>query len=100
VLKWLEEKGRCPYDASACASAAGRGHLEVLKWLRAKGCPWNWTAVKYAVNNGHFEMVKWLIANGCPFEPPEDDDPAWLCHGAARGGHLEMLKWLREEQGC
>ena len=75
-----------------CNGAAGRGDLEMLKWLRAKGCPWDkWTCAN-AAKGGHLEMLKWLRAEGCPW-----DEGA--CAWAALRGHLEVLKWLQAE-GC
>ena len=38
----------CPWDDWACAKAARGGHLEVLKWLRAKG----WTIARVDVRRG------------------------------------------------
>ena len=30
-----------PLEREACAIAAARGHLEVLKWAREHQCPWD-----------------------------------------------------------
>ena len=49
-----------------CGEAAGRGDLEVLKWLRAEGCPWDEAACRFAAFGGHLEVLKWLQAEGCP----------------------------------
>ena len=74
------------------AKAAGRGDLEMLKWLRAKGCPWDkWTCAN-AAKGGHLEMLKWLRDNGCLWS-------AGACASAAFRGHLEVLEWLRAA-GC
>ena len=35
-----QEKLSKLWDKDTCSWAAFRGHLEVIKWLRAKGCPW------------------------------------------------------------
>ena len=91
VLKWLRER-RCPWDERTCASAAGGGHLEVLEWLRTQGCPWDERTCTSAAHKGHLEVLKWLREQGCPWS-------IFTCASAARGGHLEVLKWLRE-QGC
>ena len=45
--------------------AAENGHLEVLKWARAKGCPWDDNTCAWAALNGHFEVLEWAEANGC-----------------------------------
>jgi hypothetical protein len=43
------------------------GHLEVLKWARAKDCPWDEKTCAYAAKGGHLEVVKWARENGCPW---------------------------------
>ena len=48
-----------------CEEAAGRGDLEMLKWLRARGCPWG-AGTAGAAGCGHLEVLKWLRAEGCP----------------------------------
>ena len=91
VLKCLRAEG-CPWDELACAEAAGGGHLEVLKWLRAEGCPWDEWACAKASQSGHLEVLKWLLAEGCP----------WNRHaskGAAENGLLEVVKVMQAE-GC
>ena len=51
----------CPWDKYTCALAAKRGHLELLKWLRANGCPWNQQlAIEWAEMRGHTEVLQWL----------------------------------------
>ncbi|ETI31986.1 hypothetical protein F443_21129, partial [Phytophthora nicotianae P1569] len=78
-------------------AAAGKGHLEVVKWLhgnRYRG--WTTDAMDDAAGNGHFEMVKWLHTNTkveCTKRAMDD---------AARNGNLEILKWLHtnRSEGC
>jgi hypothetical protein len=49
--------------------AAGKGHLEVVKWLhkhRSEGCTTK--AMDRAARHGHFEVLRWLHKNrseGC-----------------------------------
>jgi hypothetical protein len=81
---------------NTCASAAGGGHLEVLRWLRRRDCPWDplnpnggRDCCAYAAEGGHLEVLQWARGHGCPW-----DDKT--CAGAARGGHLEVLQWARE----
>ncbi|EEY69090.1 uncharacterized protein PITG_05273 [Phytophthora infestans T30-4] len=78
-------------------AAAGKGHLEVVRWLHANRYRgWTTDAMDDAAGNGHFEMVKWLHGNTkvkCTKRAMDD---------AARNGHLELLKWLQtnRSEGC
>ena len=91
VLKWLRSEG-CPWDASACRSAARGGHLEVLKWLRKEGCPWDERTCERAASRGHLDVLKFAYENGCPWNEE-------TCEKAARGGHLDVLQWAIDN-GC
>jgi len=75
VLKWLRSEG-CPWDASACRSAARGGHLEVLKWLRKEGCPWDERTCERAASRGHLDVLRWAIDNGCPYKVNNNTRPA------------------------
>ena len=50
VSDWKWERGMWP---RLCKEAAGRGDLEMLKWLRAKGYPWDANACAKAAGDGH-----------------------------------------------
>ena len=65
VLRWARARG-CGWDEETCAAAAKGGHLEVLKWLREHGCPWNASTCARAAEGGHMEVLRWARANGCP----------------------------------
>ncbi|WZN61835.1 ankyrin repeat protein [Chloropicon roscoffensis] len=93
VIKWLRAKG-CPWDVETSFMAAYGGHLELVKWLRAKGCPWNEKTSSNAAHGGHLEVLQWLRAQDPPC--PWDDD---VCYYAAGNGHLDVLRWARR-QGC
>jgi len=89
----------CPWDCdeSAVASAAARGHLEIVKWLREQQsppCPWDEWAVRSAAAHGHLEIVKWLREQQSP-PCPWDESAVEV---AAYNGHLEIVKWLREQR--
>lgn len=66
VLQWLKANG-CPYDASACAVAARKGHLEVLQWCRNNGFPWDERVCSAAALRGDYEMLTWARSRGCPW---------------------------------
>ncbi|WZN65876.1 putative ankyrin repeat protein [Chloropicon roscoffensis] len=93
VIKWLRAKG-CPWDKSASNSAAEGGHLEVLQWMRAQDppCPWDMRVCDYAAGNGHLEVLRWARSQGCPWNK-------YVPWAAASNGHLEVLRWARS-QGC
>ena len=92
ILKWAILEKDYPWNEGTFDSAALRGHLEVLQWLRAIGCPWDEDTCKNAARAGHFEMLQWLRANGCPWD-------FMTCSSAAGEGHLDVLQWLRAN-GC
>ena len=82
------------WDDQTCCLAAFHGHLELVKWLRAKGCPW-WTLTSAdAAFGGHLEVLQWMRAQDppCPWDK-------YVCHFAAQKGHLDVLRWARS-QGC
>ena len=54
MLQWARANG-CPWDEDTCASAAKRGHLEVLKWARENGCPWDENTRRLAAEKGYVE---------------------------------------------
>ena len=59
VLKWARANG-CYWDYTTCAAAAQGGRLQVLKWARENGCPWDQTEIcDYAAGRGHLEVLKW-----------------------------------------
>ena len=82
---------QCPIDTSACAYAAGKGHLEVLKYLHEEvKAPWgSWTAVG-AAKNGHLHILEYLVER--EYDKFEENP----CEDAAMFGHLDCLKYLHE----
>ena len=93
VIKWLRAKG-CPWGIAASANAAYSGHLEVLQWMRAQGppCPWDSYVCYYAAEHGHLDVLRWARSQGCPWDGRAP-------RAAALWGHLKVLKWLIKE-GC
>ncbi|WZN61834.1 hypothetical protein HKI87_04g33690 [Chloropicon roscoffensis] len=91
VIKWLRAKG-CPWGTATSNNAARGGHLEVLQWLRAQDppCPWGLGVCYAAARKGHLEVLRWARSQGCPW------DKKVPC-AAARGGHLELLQWMRAQ---
>lgn len=91
ILKWLKAIN-CYYDIenpSCSMHAAAYGHIEVLTWFKENGYKWDAGVCKYAAKNGQFETLKWLKENNCPWNSS-------VCDMAAANGHLDILKWLKE----
>lgn len=78
--------------ADACALAAARGDLDLLRWLRKHDAPWDASACAAAAERGHAACVRWLVRKGCAAD-------ARACEGAARAGQLALLQELRGA-GC
>lgn len=67
ILKYLHDHDFL-WDEWSCAYASKNGHLEVLQYLRENGCPWNRYSAIYAAERGHREVLKWLKENDCPWD--------------------------------
>ena len=89
VMKWLRAKG-CPWGTGTSRSAALGGHLEVLQWMRGQDppCPWDSRVCYWAALGGHLEVLRWARSQGCPWD-------GRVTRAAAEGGHLEVLQWMR-----
>jgi hypothetical protein len=88
-----------PWDSQIIsASAAGEGHLQLLKWLRQPDkkegqCPWDEWTCAYAAKGGHLEVLKWLRQPDKPEgQCPWDTRACWY---AAEASHRDVLLWLR-----
>ena len=92
VMKWLRAKG-CPWGIQTSCWAAQGGRLEVLQWLRAQDppCPWTSSVCSSAARQGHLDVLRWARSQGCPW----DERAPWA---AARNGHLKVLNWLIKEE--
>ncbi len=52
----------CPISVLACANAAARGHLEVLKYLREEvKAPWDAETAEWAAKYGHLHILEYLV---------------------------------------
>lgn len=96
ILEFLLAEGY-KWGGSVCAYAAGRGHLEALKWLHVKGCKWEVdffeanACVRAALEN-RLECLEFAHEHGC----------SWCgstLRAAAQGGSLECFIYAAE-QGC
>jgi hypothetical protein len=91
VLKYLRSIESC-WHSDTCLAAARNGHLDVVKWCHENGCPWDSRTCAWAARNGHLDVLRWCRENGCPWNE-------YTCHFAAENGHIHILKWCRQN-GC
>jgi len=80
-------------DPGVCAAAAGGGHLELLKQLRACGFPWNSDTCAEAIEGGHLAVLQYARAEHCPWSSVA------LNQAAARPDSIDMMRWMCEN-GC
>ena len=81
----------CPIDEGACAEAAEKGHLEVLKYLREEvKAPWDYDTAEWAAKNGHLHILEYLV------ERKFDKYNEWACTLAAKFGYFDCLVYLHE----
>ena len=97
MLKYCFSNG-CPYDEGmSCKRAAGRGHLDCLRFLFDKVEPSRKTEENMVVNaacSGHMDIMKYLVEE----RKIADDAVKIRCVStAAMNGRLDCLKYLIED---
>jgi len=99
LFVWAREELHMPKRADSAAVAARGGHLDVLRWLRAKKGQYIYSQTYYicktAAEQGHLHVLEWLWTNRPPVCQPYWDARTFLA--AAEGGHLNILQWLRAQ---
>jgi hypothetical protein len=70
------------------ASAAEKGSLDIIRFLRRKKFPWHKRTCSSAARGGHLDVLQWLRKNHCPWDEN-------TCRSAAANGHFNVLKWAR-----
>jgi len=81
----------CPVSEDACAHAAAKDHLEVLKYLHEEvKAPWGSGTAALAAQNGHLHILEYLDER--KYHQYSKD----ACSMAARNGHFDCLKFLHE----
>ena len=80
------------WNEDTCAYAAGKGHINCLRFLHENGVPWDDFTCNYAAERGHLECLRYAHENGCPW----DED---TCSSAAGNGHLACISYAHEN-GC
>ena len=79
-------------------AAAERGHLDVLRWAKARGAPWDARVVIMGARGGHeeahLEVLTWVRAETkCRY-----DDT--ICRAAAAAGARYVVDGMRDRCGC
>jgi hypothetical protein len=87
----------CPYgDQELCGNAAGKGHLDCLRFLFAKVKPSRETekdAAETAAQYGHPDILKYFVEE----RKISDDAKTGCVLYSVRKGHLDCVKYLVEE---
>ena len=92
VLRYLHHDLELNWNETTCATIAGEGHLDCLKFARSHGCNWDKSTCERAARGGHLSCLIFAHTNGCDW-----DDVT--CAESARYGHLPCLQYAHEN-GC
>lgn len=89
-MEWLVANG-CLVDESVFAAAAGDGHFDLMKHMRANAntYPWDHTTFESAACFGNVEILQWLQDQGCPWTNS-------VFIGVMAGEQLPALKFLMD----
>ena len=68
MLKWLVENG-FKFAADAITEAAKNGHLECVVYLRERGCNMTPNVSRAALDHTNMHVLRWVIENGCQWDP-------------------------------
>ncbi len=85
-LQWLRTERAAPWDESVCAAAAHGGHLSLLQWARKAGAPWNASVLQNAAKGGHFATFRWARGAKAPWDGK-------VLRTAAKYGSFEIFRW-------
>jgi len=124
-LKWVREEKKCEWDKKTTVTAAYNGNLEMLKYCFANGCPYEETQLcVQAAGRGHVDCLRFLFDTMKPSRETEkiaaaeaafegqldilkylvkerkiSDEVKVICmEQSAEGGHLDCLNYLVEEE--
>jgi hypothetical protein len=124
LLKWVREVKKCEWDEDTIQEAAFVGNLEMLKYCFAHNCPYDETkACLVAAGKGHIDCLRFLFAKVKPSRETEkvtartaaaygqldilkyfveerkvpDDEKAECVLQSVRKGYLDCLEYLVED---
>jgi hypothetical protein len=124
LLKWVREEKKCEWDEWTINGAAYKGNLEMLKYCFANGCPYDEKrSCRQAAGKGHLDCLRFLFNKVKPSRKTEKDaaetagyyghldilkyfvkerkisdaiKTACVLHSVFKG-HLDCLKYMVEE---
>ena len=74
LLEWVREVKHCDWDKKTIDQVAYIGNLEMLKYCFANGCPYDeTTACRVAAGKGHIDCLRFLFAKVKPSRETEKD---------------------------
>ena len=82
-LKWAREVKQCEWDEWAINAATAKGNLEMLKYCFSNGCPYDEEAsCKQAAGKGHLDCLRFLVDK---VKPSRDTEKEAALQAAAYG---------------
>ena len=82
-LKWAREVKHCEWDEKTITMAAVKGNLEMLKYCFSNGCPYDEEAsCKQAAGKGHLDCLRFLVDK---VKPSRDTEKEAALQAAAYG---------------
>jgi hypothetical protein len=74
LLKWVREVKKCEWDKKTIDQAAKIGNLEMLKYCFANGCPYDEeSACLNAAGKGHLDSLRFLFGKAKPSQETEQE---------------------------
>ena len=92
LLIRLRQGGAMFSDAALTMHAAGRGHLEMLRYLCEEGCPVDGDVAFNSVKYKRLDCLEYLRSISCPWDHR-------VCCAAAKNDDLSTLMYVHEN-GC
>jgi hypothetical protein len=104
MCQLLHSEG-CPWSQEACYSAAQRGHLQTLRFLREHGAPWDVSGASAqhdmctaAVTCGTASILEYMVEQGVQFEPGTLQKMLLHAEVTSNAGAVLWIAQQREQQ--
>jgi hypothetical protein len=85
---------QCPWDASACTTAAKAHNQHAVRWLHEHGCPWDARELYVSTVYQPSSLLNYMKSEGVHWTTEELTD---MLQQVGTIGSLETSKWLRNE---
>ena len=96
LLKWSREEKKCEWDERTINFATYVDNLEILKYCFAHNCPYgDQELCGIAAGKGHIDCLRFLFAKVKPSRKTEQDAAEMA---AAQQGQLDILKYFVEKR--